>query len=213
MQRHHPKSKTEILDIAIPLFAEAGFNGVSMRAIAGEVGIKAASLYHHFRDKHTLYMAAMSHTFARKAERLSAALAAKVTLEERLKKFVTAFCQLVHDDPDFTRLIQREILAGDDLRLNLVEKEVSREFFSPLLSLCRELAPDYDPHLLSISILGLVVFHYQVMPLRQLLPGGRQQHNDPEVVAEHVMRLLLNSVSESLSSTSSKCPSHCCLKP
>jgi len=70
-----------------------------------------------------------------------------------------------------------------------------------------------NPHLLSISILGLVVFHYQVMPLRQLLPGGRQQHNDPEVVAEHVMRLLLNSVSESLSSTSSKCPSHCCLKP
>ena len=46
MQRHHPKSKTEILDIAIPLFAEAGFNGVSMRAIAGEVGIKAAGLYH-----------------------------------------------------------------------------------------------------------------------------------------------------------------------
>ena len=213
MQRNHPKSKTEILDIAIPLFAEAGFNGISMRDIAGEVGIKAAGLYHHFRDKHTLYMAAMSHAFGRKAERLSAALAAEVTPDERLKKFVTAFCQLVHDDPDFARLMQREILAGDDLRLNLVEKEVSLEFFSPLLSLCRELAPDYDPHLLSISILGLVVFHYQVMPLRQLLPGNRSKHDDPEVVAEHVMCLLLKSVSESLSSTSSKCPLHSCPQP
>jgi len=162
-----------------------------MRDIAGEVGIKAASLYHHFQDKHTLYMAAMSHAFARKAKRLSAALGAKVPLEERLKKFVAAFCQLVHDDHDFARLMQREILAGDDLRLNLVEKEVSREFFSPLLSLCRELAPDYDPHLLSISILGLVVFHYQVMPLQQLLPGNRSRHNDPDVVVDHVMRLLL----------------------
>lgn len=213
MQSRHSKSKTEILDIAIPLFAEAGFNGVSMRDIAGEVGIMAASLYHHFRDKHTLYMAAMSHAFARKTKILSVVLAADVSPEQRLEKFVTAFCQLVHDNPDFTRLMQREILAGDDLRLRLVEEQVAQEFFSLLLSLCRELAPDHDPHLLSISILGLVVFHYQITPLRQLLPGSRPQHNDPEVVVEHVMRLLLNSVSEPFLSTSSKCSLHCCPQP
>ncbi len=202
MQPRHSKSKTEILDITVPLFAEAGFNGVSMRDIAGEVGIKTASLYHHFRDKRTLYRAAIFHAFSRKTEVLSLVLATDISPEQRLKKFVAAFCKLVHDNPYFIRLIQREILVGDDLRLRLVEEQVAQEFFSLLLSLCRELASDHDPHLLSISILGLVVFHYQITPLRQILPGSRSQYDDPEVVAEHVVRLLLKSVSEPFSLTS-----------
>ena len=194
MRPIHPKSKTEILDAAIPMFAEAGFNGVSMRDIAKKVGLNAASLYHHFQDKHTLYSKAMSFAFARKTEIFSAPLSEDIPPEQRLKKFIAVFCRFVHDDPDFGKLIQREILAGEDLHLRLLAKQIFHEFFTALHSLCRELGTYYDPHLLSISIIGLMAYHYQMALLRQYQPGSQPEHNDPDVVAEHVTRLLLEGI-------------------
>jgi AcrR family transcriptional regulator len=194
MQSIIPESKAKILEAAIPLFAEAGFNGVSMRSLATEVGLNPATLYHHFQDKHTLYMAAMSFAFARRAETLSVALSAEATPEERLKKFAEDFCRLIHDDPDFNKLIQREILAGDNKRLQLVARQVFYEFFTSLRSLCDELAPGFDSHMLVISIVGLVVYHYQIAPLRQHLLGRSPAHDFPEEVATHVVRLLLGGV-------------------
>lgn len=191
MQSDFPESKAKILETAIPLFAKAGFNGVSMRSLATKVGLNPATLYHHFQDKQTLYMAAMTYAFVEKAETLSAALRADAPPEERLKKFALAFCRLIHDDPNFSKLIQREILAGDNKRLQLLADQVFRENFSLLISLCVELAPGFDPHMLAISIFGLMVYHYQITPLRQHLTGSSPDHEIPEKVASHVVRLLL----------------------
>jgi len=165
-----------------------------MRSLATEVGLNPATLYHHFQDKHTLYMAAMSHAFARRVETLSVALGADAPLKQRLEKFAEAFCRLIHDDPDFNKLIQREILAGDNRRLQLLADQVFHEFFTSLLSLCGKLAPGYDPHLLAISIVGLMVYHYQITPLRRHLSGSSPSHDSPEEVAAHVVRLLLRGV-------------------
>ncbi len=194
MQPAKGDSKTEILEAAIPLFAEAGFNGVSMRVIAREVGLNAATIYHHFQDKQTLYIAAMAHAFARRSEILSQALATDAPPEQRLKKFAAALCELVHGDPDFGKLIQREILAGDEVRLRLLAGQIFQEFFTSLLELCREIGPGYDPNMLAVSIIGLVVYHYQVSPLRQHLAGSKPEHNDPVVVMRHVTYLLLQGI-------------------
>ncbi|MCD6388578.1 MAG: TetR/AcrR family transcriptional regulator [Desulfobulbaceae bacterium] len=187
-------SKTKILEAAIPLFANGGFNGISMRAIAREVGLNAASIYHHFPDKQTLYIKAMAHAFSGKAEILSAALATNASPEQRLKYFVAAFCRIIHDDSNFRKLIQREILEGDESRLRLLAEEVFLDIFFALSSLSRELAPGYDAHLLAISIIGLIVYHYQTAPLRKFQPGSRPDHNDPDVLAAHVTKLLLEGI-------------------
>lgn len=52
----HPETSTsarkdEILGTATVLFAESGFNGVGMRAIAEAIGIRSSSLYHHYPSK------------------------------------------------------------------------------------------------------------------------------------------------------------------
>jgi AcrR family transcriptional regulator len=196
MQSNFPEGKVKILEAAIPLFAEAGFNGVSMRSLATEVGLNPATIYHHFQDKHTLYMAAISYAFARRTETLSAALGADAPPEQRLKKFAEALCRLIQDDPDFNKLIQREILAEDHKRLQLLADHVFHEFFTSLLSLCGELAPDFDPHLLAISIVSLMSYHYQITPLRRHLLGSSPDHDSPEEVVAHVVRLLLGGVKE-----------------
>jgi len=43
--------KEEIVDVASQLFKERGYSAVSMRDIAQEIGMKAASLYNHIESK------------------------------------------------------------------------------------------------------------------------------------------------------------------
>ncbi len=44
-------TKARIMDVAIHMFSERGYEAVSIRDICGEVGIKESSLYYHFRNK------------------------------------------------------------------------------------------------------------------------------------------------------------------
>lgn len=44
-------TKDTILDVAVELFAEKGYNRVSIREIAAAVGIKGSSIYNHFKSK------------------------------------------------------------------------------------------------------------------------------------------------------------------
>ena len=46
-----PDSATKILDIAERRMRQAGYNGVSYRDIAAEMGIKSASIHYHFPKK------------------------------------------------------------------------------------------------------------------------------------------------------------------
>ena len=188
------KRKTEILAIAIPLFAKAGYDGVAMRDIAKAVGMSAAALYHHFPDKRSLYLAAMSQAFADKASGLVESLNITDTPQERLVCFITNLCELMYHDQDFNILIQREILDGDDSRLQLLAQEVYHNLFQGITELCRELNPTYEPHLLAISVVGLVVYHFQTSPIRRYLPGGKQVHNEPAIIAKHVTSLLLSGL-------------------
>jgi AcrR family transcriptional regulator len=47
-------NKNKILTVAINLFAKNGYNGVSIRDITKEVGIKESSLYNHFGSKEAI---------------------------------------------------------------------------------------------------------------------------------------------------------------
>ena len=44
-------TKEKILEAALSLFAENGYDGTSVEQIANIVGIKAPSLYKHFKGK------------------------------------------------------------------------------------------------------------------------------------------------------------------
>ena len=54
MQDNKPDTKKLIFDTALRLFAASGVENVSMRDLADEVGIKAASIYNHYPSKDEL---------------------------------------------------------------------------------------------------------------------------------------------------------------
>jgi len=58
----YSKTQTSILDVAQELSQTRGFNGFSYRDIADRIGIRTASIHHHFRTKHDLGTA-MTHRY------------------------------------------------------------------------------------------------------------------------------------------------------
>jgi TetR/AcrR family transcriptional regulator len=190
MTRPNPNTKVEILAISIPLFATSGYEGVSMRQIAKAVGIQAASLYHYFPDKGTLYFEALAQAFGKKTDFLNDSFALQASPEERLHHLILKLCILLSEDIDFTRLMQREIMAGDKQRLQYLADHVFKDFINDIGKLCLSLAPKQDPHLMTVSILGLVVYHFQISPIRSFLDGFQSAHDDSEIIANHVFNLL-----------------------
>ncbi len=197
MKPLHAKSKEEILAIAIPLFARSGYSGVSMRMLAKKVGVSAAALYHHFPDKQTLYLAAMVQVFVDKAATLETILSSSETPEKRLAQFISSLCELIHQDNDFSMLIQREMMDGDEARLQLLATEVYQDLFQGVTGLCRELDPQHAPYLLAISIIGLVMYHFQTAVIRPYLLYSEELHSDPQVIAKHVTQLVLQGLKTS----------------
>ena len=67
-------TKHRILDEALTLFSEKGYANVYVSDIAERVGIKAPSLYKHYRNKRTIFDAIideMNHRFEQQAQALS----------------------------------------------------------------------------------------------------------------------------------------------
>ena len=54
-------TKNKILDVSIDLFSEYGYDGVSIRQIAKEVGIKESSIYNHYQSKESILESILSY--------------------------------------------------------------------------------------------------------------------------------------------------------
>jgi AcrR family transcriptional regulator len=59
----NPDTRSEILSAARRLFADEGFESVSMRRIAGEAGVDPSLIHHYFGSKDELFMAAIEIPF------------------------------------------------------------------------------------------------------------------------------------------------------
>ncbi len=79
-------STQRILDVAEALFMDRGYNAITLRDIADELGIKQASLYYHFPEgKEQIFVAMAERLFERHREGLETALhAGGTTLNAQL---------------------------------------------------------------------------------------------------------------------------------
>lgn len=109
-ENHEARSTRElILDAAERLFAERGFAGVSMRDIVGDTSLKnQASLYHHFRNKQSLYEAVLG----RGMDNLAALMpgAGSAGTAEQVAENLDRLLDYLADHPHLARLIQRAAL-------------------------------------------------------------------------------------------------------
>lgn len=98
------------LDTAEELFADRGFYGVSIAAIADELGLTKQALLHHFGSKEKLYGEVVARISAR-FEALDAAIGRDDSdPTDRLKAFFLELHASTSEQTDQTRLLMRELL-------------------------------------------------------------------------------------------------------
>jgi len=190
------KTREEILERSILLFAKSGYNGVSMRDVAAAVRVTPAAIYYHFTGKEQLYLDTLRHALKEKASALNAALDGEEKPPwARLEAFVGALAQVLTQEKDFQRLLQWVLLDRNDKRLHKLGNTVLKDSFVAVYGLAEKLGNGLDPHLLAMSIISLVVFPFEAGHARRFLPGFKPQHDDPGVLARHVIALLRHGLS------------------
>lgn len=159
------QTKPHLLETAITLFSKKGYNGVSMRDIAKEVGISPPALYNHFDSKEALYRAAISTTFEDKSTRLLATMSASDEPLQCLRLFIQILVEEMQADRRFHRLIQWEFLDADAERLAFLGNFIFNKVHQPFIHLLEKLKPGCDAVLLSDMIFGMAKQHFEMEPV------------------------------------------------
>ena len=88
-----------------------------MRQLAQAVDMSVAAIYHHFPDKNTLYLEAVRFAFSDKEQVFAQVWESGCSAEEKLGGFIRSLIDVMLQDRDFHRLMQREILEADPERM------------------------------------------------------------------------------------------------
>ena len=113
--------RTQIVDVAMRLFASKGFKGTTTRAIATAAGVSEAIIFRHFETKEDLYNAIIAHTIEQRSslwESLDANIKTAQDLPTILRDFAQTYIQLNRNDPTFIRLMMYSSLEDHQFRAN-----------------------------------------------------------------------------------------------
>lgn len=133
----HADIRQRLLDIAEQLFAERGFYGVSIAAIASEVGFTKQGLLHYFNTKEKLYGAILQRISDDFQDHQREALQASEDPLERLKKFYAALAEPTEINMQRTRLLMRELLDNNE-RAAKAENWYLRPFLDRLIWMVKD---------------------------------------------------------------------------
>ena len=105
-------TRDKIMDVALHMFSERGYEAVSIRDICGEVGIKESTLYYHFKNK-------------------------KDILDSLVAKFKAHIDSLlVHVDEITARPVKKKTKKGEDIRAHMLDSYMMDSYlFDPYCNL------------------------------------------------------------------------------
>ena len=103
-------TRQRLLDEAERQFAETGFRGTSLNAIAAAAGLGNAGVLHHFPSKEKLYKAVLQRLSAALEADLQAIIATNATAAARLRAAARQQATLLLREPRRSRLVLRELL-------------------------------------------------------------------------------------------------------
>jgi TetR/AcrR family transcriptional regulator, cholesterol catabolism regulator len=176
-----PRSKRgPILEQAVALFGESGFEATKWSDISAKVGIGQPALYHYFESKAHCLLTIMRLELARSYERFLAATADKASPSEALQAALLAAFDL--SEPEVRQL--RILMANGDVLVNARQTEREERERELCLALAHVIeaawtdlmraqiqsrkADKRDPKMLALAVLGFINSVW-----RWYRPGGR----------------------------------------
>ena len=166
-QQRSLETRASILNAAIAEFAERGFEGASIRAIADRLGLQHPLITYHYRSKDILWRAAAEHAFAqiRAGWDSSAPENSDLSPLARLREEYATLFRYTVAFPEFHRFMRQETLTNNP-RLKWVAEAVLapllRRLIPQIVAAQKQgLLPKVDP----------ILFHYMMVSLTATLSG------------------------------------------
>jgi TetR/AcrR family transcriptional regulator len=102
----------KILEAACDVFAEHGFDGARVDAIARRAGVNKAMLYYHVGDKAALYHAVLRDHVTRMRATVESAVSTVDAPADRLRAIIRSFFTVFAGSPRFPQIMLRELATG-----------------------------------------------------------------------------------------------------
>jgi TetR/AcrR family transcriptional regulator len=188
-----------ILESAEILFAQKGFDAVSMSAIARLANTSKPNIYHHFKNKDDLYLAVMKTAVRRSSALLDTLEDSPGTFSQRLSGFSAGQLDNILGHKRSTQLILRETLSESSLHGQEITRLVMGEVFNRLVAMVQqgqqdnEFRKDIDPTLAAFMIVSANMFFFQASPTMQHLPEVGFV-DDADTYSKGVMDVLINGM-------------------
>lgn len=170
------ETKERILRAAIREFSTHGLSGARIDAIADSAKANKALLYYYYKNKKSLYEAAVEKVSGKVVENALAALDTRFSPGERLLRSALAHFDRICTQNEFQRLLQQEMVrfrSGQSESMPVLAQKA----FIPLLDKLREAVNEgartgelYELDWLQVmySIFGANVFYFLSAPLMQM---------------------------------------------
>ncbi len=164
-------TKERILETAVNLFAERGFNDVSVREITGAVGIKESSLYNHFSSKEKILEAIFEH-LRQKLESTTVPEDEAVRMMENMspEEFTTFSARIFKEylgDPVLMKIWKilsierfRNASARDFFRINLIDNALAYHEKVFDIMMRKGVIRESDPKILAREFYAHTIFLY-----------------------------------------------------
>jgi AcrR family transcriptional regulator len=181
------------------MFAQHGYDGTIMDALAEQCGVNKASIYYHHKDKATLYENALTTLFTQISDAVIEAVESEATPVGKLERLIKEFSIANAKNPDFAAILMREMASGG---ANMPER--AREQMQRILFLLREILQmgesqnifkSSDPLIIHFMIVGTINLFVASIPLRNSLPEkGQLKNRDIESAYEQVTETIITSL-------------------
>jgi len=107
------RSRARIREAARTLFAERGFDGATLRAIAERAGMGASSIYRHVRSKEELLVTELADLQEEAWTRFRTGDDRSAPTRERIRRFLDLQHELLAASPDLTMIALRATTHGE----------------------------------------------------------------------------------------------------
>jgi len=174
---HPDPSRDRILHAAIREFSAHGLAGARTSAIAAAARVNKALLYYYFRDKESLYIAALEEVAGKVAGDALAVLRLDCSPGERILRFTLQHFDRILSHHGFQALMQQEMIrfrAGQSSAMSIIAKKA----FEPMWDLTLQTVAEgirsgelcsVDPMQMMYAALGANVFYFLSAPMVRLV--------------------------------------------
>ena len=189
-------TRDDLLAAATRLFAERGFYGASMAAIASELDLTKQALIHHFGSKEKLYGEVMRRISDQLLSTAIQAAAERTESESELESFLMAFYASGDDRMEQNQLIMRELLDNRQ-RAESAQSWYLKSFLDALVAMIRR-APgwesaSHEDALASVYQLLGAIHYFAISEPTLARMFGKREHRRLEDAYPTRLRVLVRS--------------------